>query len=186
MRHVQVHPPNPQWPQAFEAEAAQVSRVLGDNLVHIHHIGSTAIPNIHAKPIIDMLAEVSDIDRVDACNAAMATLGYTALGEYGLPGRRYFRKHNEAGGRTHHLHTFQLGSLEVIRHLAFRDFMRANPNCAQQYSDLKRTLAAQYPNDIDGYMDGKDEFVKAMEKRAMEQWAPRNGRWAEVSRAEVG
>ncbi len=171
MKQVQVHPPNPHWPHAFEAEAAQVSRILGDNVVHIHHIGSTAIPNIYAKPVIDMLAEVSNIDRVDACNAAMAALGYTALGEYGLPGRRYFRKDNAEGVRTHHVHIFLAGSPEVIRHLAFRDFMRANPDCAQQYSDLKRALAAQYPNDIDSYMDGKDEFVKAMEKRAMEEQA---------------
>lgn len=101
----------------------------------------------------------------------MAALGYTAMGEYGLPGRRYFRRDNDAGMRTHHVHTFQLGSSEVVRHLAFRDFMRANPDCAQQYSDLKRSLAAQYPDDIDGYMDGKDEFVKAIEQRAMEQRA---------------
>lgn len=171
MQQVQVHPPDPQWPQAYAAESAQVARALGDTIVHIHHIGSTAIPQIYAKPVIDMLAEVSDIDRVDACNAALAALGYTALGEYGLPGRRYFRKDNGAGVRTHHLHTFQLGSPEVIRHLAFRDFMRANPDCAQQYSDLKRALATQYPHDIDGYMDGKDEFVKAMERRAMEKQA---------------
>ena len=169
MRQVQVHPPNPQWPQAFEAEAVQVLLALGNNVVYIHHIGSTAIPNIYAKPVIDLLAEVSDIDHVDTRNVAMAALGYTALGEYGLPGRRYFRKHDEAGVRTHHLHTFQRGSTEAQRHLAFRDFMRANPDCAQQYSDLKRTLAAQYPNDIDSYMDGKDEFVKAVEKQAMEE-----------------
>ena len=166
---VKVHPPNPQWPQDFEAEAAQIALALGNNVAHIHHIGSTSIPNIYAKPVIDMLVEVSAIDQVDAYNGAMAALGYTAMGEYGLPGRRYFRKDNAEGVRTHHVHTFQLGSSEVVRHLAFRDFMRANPDCAQQYSDLKRALAAQHPDDIDGYMDGKDEFVKAMEQRAMEQ-----------------
>ncbi|MGF1517875.1 MAG: GrpB family protein [Nodosilinea sp.] len=171
MKQVQVHSPNPQWPQDFEAEAAQIALALGDNVAHIHHIGSTSIPNIYAKPVIDMLVEVTDIDQVDACDGAMVALGYTAMGEYGLPGRRYFRKDNDEGVRTHHVHTFQLGSSEVVRHLAFRDFMRANPDCAQQYSDLKRALAAQHPNDIDGYMDGKDEFVKAMEQRAIEELA---------------
>ncbi|TVQ07773.1 MAG: GrpB family protein [Leptolyngbya sp. DLM2.Bin27] len=166
---VQVHPPNPQWPQAFAAEAAQVAQALGNNVVQVHHIGSTAIPGIYAKPVIDLLAEVHQIDRVEAANDAMAALGYTALGEYGLPGRRYFRKDDRQGDRTHHVHTFQVGSSEVARHLAFRDFMVAYPDYAQQYSDLKRDLAAQYPNDIEGYMDGKDEFVKAMEQRAM-QW----------------
>jgi GrpB-like predicted nucleotidyltransferase (UPF0157 family) len=167
MRHVQVHPPNPQWSKDFEAEAAQIALALGDNVAHIHHIGSTSIPNIYAKPVIDLLVEVNNIDRVDGCQTAMEALNYSALGEYGLPGRRYFRKDNAEGARTHHVHTFCVGSFEVVRHLAFRDFMIAHPDCAQQYSDLKRDLAAQYPTDIEGYMDGKDEFVKAMEQQAL-------------------
>ncbi|MGB6017650.1 MAG: GrpB family protein [Nodosilinea sp.] len=96
-------------------------------------------------------------------------LGYEAMGEFGLSGRRYFRKDNAKGDRTHHVHAFQAGSSEIDRHLAFRDFMITHPDCAQQYSDLKRALAAQYPEDIDSYMDGKDEFVKSMEQRAL-QW----------------
>lgn len=99
------------------------------------------------------------------------------MGEYGIPGRRYFRKDNAQGDgqrpalghRTHHVHIFQADSPEVVRHLAFRDFMIAHPDCAQQYSDLKRSLATQYLEDINGYMDGKDEFVKSMEHRAL-QW----------------
>jgi GrpB-like predicted nucleotidyltransferase (UPF0157 family) len=170
MRLVQVHPPNPQWPREFDAEAAQVALALGTNVAHIHHIGSTAIPNIYAKPVIDLLVEVSAIEQVDSGNAAMAALGYAAMGEYGIPGRRYFRKDNAQGTRTHHVHTFLAGSPLVTRHLAFRDFMIAHADCAQQYSDLKRRLAAQYPYDIDRYMDGKDAFVKAMERRALVWW----------------
>lgn len=169
MLQVQVSPPNPQWRQAFTAEAAPVARALGDNVVHIHHIGSTAIPHIYAKPVIDMLVEVNSIDQVDAHNVDMRALGYVVMGEFGLPGRRYFRKDNVEGRRTHHVHIFQAGSPEVLRHLAFRDFMIAHPDCAQQYSDLKYALATEHPNDIEGYMDGKDEFVKAMEYRAL-QW----------------
>lgn len=167
MRHVQVHPPDPQWLRDFEAEAAQVALALGNNVAHIHHIGSTSIPYIYAKPVIDLLVEANNINQVDTCSAAMAALGYSAMGEYGLPGRRYFRKDNAGGVRTHHVHTFAAGSAEVVRHLAFRDFMIAHPDCAQRYSELKRTLAAQYPDDIEGYMDGKDEFVKTMEQRAL-------------------
>ncbi len=169
MRHVQVYPPNSQWARDFDAEAAQIALALGNNVAHIHHIGSTSIPNIYAKPVIDLLVEVNDIDQVDTGNGAMAALGYTVMGEYGIPGRRYFRKDNAEGVRTHHVHTFQVDSPEITRHLAFRDFMIAHPGCAQQYSELKRTLSAQYPKDIDGYMDGKDEFVKTMEQRAL-QW----------------
>ena len=172
MRQVQVYPPNPHWGEDFAAEAAQIALALGDNVVQVHHIGSTAIPNIHAKPVIDLLVEVNDIHQVDSRNAKLIALGYEVMGEFGLPGRRYFHKDNAEGYRTHHVHTYQAGSFEIVRHLAFRDFMIAHPDCAQQYSDLKRALAAQYPEDIDGYMDGKDHFVKAMEQRAL-QWRGR-------------
>jgi GrpB-like predicted nucleotidyltransferase (UPF0157 family) len=88
------------------------------------------------------------------------------MGEFGIPGRRYFRKSDAAGIRTHHVHTFQVGSPEIERHLVFRDYMIAHPDDAQNYSELKHLLAKQYPNDIDGYMDGKDEFIKEMDRKA--------------------
>ncbi|MEO1070353.1 MAG: GrpB family protein [Cyanobacteria bacterium J06638_6] len=167
MRNVRVCPPDPQWAQEFKAEAARVALALGNNVLNIHHIGSTAIPCIYAKPVIDMLVEVDDIGRIGDCNTAMEVLGYEVMGEYGISERRYFRKDTAQGDRTHHVHTYQAGSFEIERHLAFRDFMMAHPDCAQQYSDLKRALAIRYPHDIDGYMDGKDEFVRTMEQRAL-------------------
>lgn len=173
MRIVAVHPPNPHWQTQAAAESQQVTQALGETVVAIHHIGSTAIPGIYAKPIIDLLVEVCDIAAVDDRNPFMAALGYQVMGEFGLPGRRYFRKDNAAGVRTHHVHVFAAGSPEVVRHLAFRDFMTAHPDHAQAYSDLKRELAAQYPTDIDGYMDGKDAFVKEMQQRALAWQATR-------------
>lgn len=172
MRRVTVQPPNPQWHEAFHEEASQLARVLGRNAIALHHIGSTAIPNIYAKPVIDLLVEVADLAAVDGCNDAMGDLGYQVMGEFGLPGRRYFRKDNAEGDRTHHVHIFQQGSPEVTRHLAFRDYMIAHPVAAQQYSDLKRHLAAQHPHDINAYMDGKDAFVKAIEQRALAWYQP--------------
>ncbi|MEB3233517.1 MAG: GrpB family protein, partial [Leptolyngbyaceae bacterium] len=94
-------------------------------------------------------------------------LGYEAMGEYGIPGRRYFRKHNSEGNRTHHLHIFQAESAEIHRHLAFRDYMIAHPDAAQAYSQLKQRLAAAHPTDIEAYMDGKDDFIKTMEQKAL-------------------
>jgi GrpB-like predicted nucleotidyltransferase (UPF0157 family) len=166
LRKVEVVPPNPVWRSKFEQESKQVALALGENVVTVHHVGSTSIPHIHAKPIIDMLAEVKDITQVDARNDAMAALGYQAMGEFGLPGRRYFIKEVD-GTRTHQVHTFQSGA-EVERHLAFRDYMTAHPEAARQYSDLKRELAKQFPTDIYGYMDGKDAFIKEMERKALE------------------
>ena len=166
MRKVEVVPHNPQWRDAFEAEAKRVGVALGENVVAIHHIGSTAIPNIYAKPVVDLLVEVTDIAEVDGRSSAMESSGYEVMGEYGIPGRRYFRKDNQEGIRTHQVHAFETGSAEVGRHLAFRDYMIAHPGEAQRYSELKRKLAEEHPQSIDGYMDGKDGFIKEMDRRA--------------------
>lgn len=165
---VEVVPPDPSWREEFESESQQLASVMGDNLVAIHHIGSTAIPGIYAKPVIDLLIEVKDIHQTDAQSEAIAQMGYEVLGEYGLPGRRYFRKYRSPGIRTHHVHTYETGSSEITRHLAFRDYAIAHPEVAQQYSHLKRELAQQYPQDIEAYMDGKDGFIKAIEQKALE------------------
>lgn len=169
MRKVEVVPHNPLWREAFEIEAKRVAAALGENVVAIHHIGSTAIPNIYAKPIIDLLVEVRAIDDVDERNSAMSLLGYEAKGEFGIPGRRYFRKDNREGFRTHHIHAFETKSAQAERHLAFRDYMIAHPEDARIYSELKRKLAQEHPQNIDGYMDGKNEFIKEMDRRAA-QW----------------
>ena len=181
---VEVVPYDPQWKTAFEAESQQIVKALAKNLVVIHHIGSTAIPHIYAKPVIDFLIEVKDIDLVSEQTPAMVALGYEAMGEYGLIGRRYFRKdasaefssaacavrkENPPGIRTHHVHIYEIYSPEIERHLAFRDYMIAHPEEAEQYSQLKQELAQKYPEDIEGYMDGKDEFVKRIERKAI-QW----------------
>ena len=169
MSKVEVVPHNPQWRDAFEAEAKHVAAALGENVVAIHHIGSTAIPDIYAKPVIDLLVEVRDIAEVDGQSSAMESLGYEVMGEYGIHGRRFFRKDNQEGIRTHNIHAFEAGSAEVERHLAFRDYMIAHPGAAHRYSELKRKLAEEHPQSLDGYMDGKDGFIKEMDRRAA-QW----------------
>ena len=166
MMKVEVVPHDPRWRDAFEAEAKLVAAALGDNVAAVHHVGSTAIPGIYAKPVIDLLVEVSDIEGVDARSPAMESLGYEVMGEYGIPGRRYFRKDDPQGVRTHHVHAFESGTAEVERHLAFRDYMLAHPGDAQRYSELKRRLAQEHPQSMDGYMDGKDDFIKEIDRRA--------------------
>jgi GrpB-like predicted nucleotidyltransferase (UPF0157 family) len=166
MRRVEVVPHDPRWRDAFEAEAGHVAAALGEHVVAVHHIGSTAIPNIYAKPIVDLLVEVRGIGEVDGRSAAMESLGYEVLGEYGIPGRRYFRKDTREGIRTHHVHAFEAGSAEAERHLAFRDYMIAHPVEAQRYSELKRRLAEEHTQNMDGYIEGKDDFIKEMDERA--------------------
>jgi GrpB-like predicted nucleotidyltransferase (UPF0157 family) len=165
-RKVEIVPHDPNWQGVFEAESQQVTAALGNNAIAIHHIGSTAIPPIHAKPIVDMLVAVTDIFKVDENNASMQALGYEVMGEFGIVGRRFFRKDNNRGTRTHHIHTFEISSAQIDRHLAFRDYMRSHPEDAQKYSELKQYLAQEYPQDIAGYMDGKDEFIKEIDRKA--------------------
>ncbi|MBE9042014.1 GrpB family protein [Oscillatoriales cyanobacterium LEGE 11467] len=165
-RKVEVVPHNPAWREAFEAESLRIAEILGENVAAIHHIGSTSIPTIYAKPIIDVLVAAVDLARVDDRNSAMEALGYEAMGEYGIRDRRYFRKDNRAGSRTHHVHIFEKGSGQIDRHLTFRDYMRTHPEDAQQYSELKQKLAAKYPEDIEGYMDGKHGFIQEIDSKA--------------------
>jgi GrpB-like predicted nucleotidyltransferase (UPF0157 family) len=167
---VQVVEYDPAWIDAFVAEAQAIGQAMRGLAVRIHHIGSTAIPGIHAKPIIDILLEVDDIALLDDRSSSMEQLGYEAMGEFGIPGRRYFRKDDPSGIRTHHVHAFEQGCAEVVRHLAFRDYMIAHPEDARAYSALKRKLATQHPEDMEAYMDGKDPYIKEHQAKAVE-WA---------------
>jgi len=168
IRTIEVVPYETSWAEAYQQEALLIRQAFGDLLVAIHHIGSTSVPGLAAKPVIDMLVEVHDLEQVDSINPKMEALGYEARGEYGIPQRRYFQK----GGnqRTHQVHTFPAGHPEVGRHLRFRSYLRAHPGDAQAYAQLKLLLAAQFPHDIDGYCDGKDSFIQEIDRRA-EAWA---------------
>ncbi len=165
-QRVYLEPYDPRWAAEFAREAAAVEGALGEVLFAIHHIGSTAIPGICAKPIIDILAVVRDVTLLDERAKEMEALGYEAMGEFGIPGRRYFRKDNTAGVRTHQIHAFRDGSHQIQRHLAFRDFLNHHPDCAERYDALKRRLAELHPADVSGYTEGKDEFIAEMDARA--------------------
>ncbi|WP_310487437.1 GrpB family protein [Chamaesiphon sp. VAR_69_metabat_338] len=166
-RKVEVVPHDRNWQNLFKAESRQLSIAFGDNAIAIHHIGSTAIETIYAKPIIDILIEVKNLDRVDDLNPQIESLGYITMGEFGIVGRRFFRKDDNAGIRTHHIHTFEVGSPQIERHLAFRDYLRSHPEAARQYSELKQQLAQQYPTDIQNYMDGKADFIAEIDNQAL-------------------
>ena len=107
---VHVVPHNPTWKIQFETEAARIRAALSDLGAVVHHIGSTAIPEIWAKPIIDILLEVEDVIALDAYASRLVEFGYEAKGEFGIPGRRYFRKDSADGVRTHQIHAFACGS----------------------------------------------------------------------------
>jgi GrpB-like predicted nucleotidyltransferase (UPF0157 family) len=168
VRKVEVVPHNSNWHNLFEIESKQTVIALGENVIAIHHIGSTSICTIYAKPIIDILIEVSSIAKVDERNPMMQALGYQCMGEFGIKNRRFFWKDNEAGIRTHHVHTFEVNSAQILRHISFRDYLNAHPEDALKYSILKRSLAKQYPFDIERYMDGKAGFIQDIDCQAAE------------------
>jgi GrpB-like predicted nucleotidyltransferase (UPF0157 family) len=164
---IHVVAPDPAWPLHFEREASLLVRALGGSAAAIHHIGSTSIPGIFAKPVIDILVEASGRGALDSLAEHMTPLGYESLGEFGIVGRRYFRRNDASGIRTHQVHAFAQGDPHVLRHLAFRDYLIAHPHKAAAYSALKRELADRHPEDMEAYMDGKDPFIKEEEAKAL-------------------
>lgn len=164
--HITVVNYRPQWKSDFQHEADVLRRLLGDTLIAVFHIGSTAVPGLRAKPIIDILPVVEDLAALDARADGFAALGYEVMGEYGITGRRYYRKGGER--RTHQIHAFGFNNIaEIERHLALRDYLRAHPAVCDAYGELKSRLARQFPQDIDGYSDGKHDFVRAAEADAL-------------------
>lgn len=159
MRNIVVVPYDAVWAERFREEAALISGIFGEELLAIHHIGSTAIMRMSAKPVIDIMPLVAQIENVDAFNDAMMKIGYEPKGELGIAGRRFFVKGGDAS-RTHHVHAYEPQNPEVARHLDFRDYMAAHEEEAREYARLKIELAARYRDDINGYMEGKDKFIK--------------------------
>ncbi len=164
-----IVPHDPAWHAAFELEAQALRAVLGTSVSALHHVGSTSVQGIYAKPIIDMMGVADDLDAVDARTAAIEALGYEAMGAFGISDRRYFRRFAADGARTHHLHIFRQGSLHVTRHLAFRDYLRTHAGIAAQYSALKEKLIAQGAG-WEAYLDGKEPFMSRVERDAL-AWA---------------
>ena len=174
---VSIVPHDPHWSSVFADEAKAIRIALGAAAIDIHHIGSTAIPGILAKPIIDILGVVSSLAATDQAAERMHTLGYDAKGENGIPGRRYFRKSDQRGNRTHHLHVFETGSPHIERHLAFRDFLIAHPGKAALYSEAKTVLAGVSPS-RQAYQEGKEPLIAALEQEAI-AWRRRHARLGE-------
>lgn len=163
-RRVEVVSYNSNWKEMYKEESEKIKNILSDIIIDIHHIGSTAIPEIKAKPVIDILVEVKDIETVDRYNNKMEEFGYEVMGEYGIPKRRFFRK----GGnkRTHHIHIFQTGNEEIERHINFKEYLIALQDKAREYSKLKEKLANKYSYDVENYTNGKNDFIKEIDRKA--------------------
>lgn len=165
-----IVPYKQEWINAYQSEAKRLIRIFHESMTNIHHIGSTAIPQMPAKPTIDILVEVSELCAADRSAAELIRAGYLALGEYGIKGRRYFSKEDAAGNHLYHVHVFQAESPQVIRHLAFRDYLRTHEEDASFYAKIKQQLARSFSDDREAYASGKDAVVRRIEDRALQWW----------------
>ncbi|MRC26954.1 GrpB family protein [Bacillus thuringiensis] len=171
MRKIVVVPHENHWSEKFQMEAKRLKSAMSET-VKIHHIGSTSVPGLAAKPIIDMIMEVENIERVDRWNERFIELGYIVKGENGISRRRYFI-HGTEEKRSYHLHVFEKGNPEIVRHLVFRDYMMAHCEEAEAYATLKKELAEKYTYDSALYTEGKNEFVRNVDEKAKE-WRKNN------------
>ena len=158
---------DPQWPTSYEEEKERILGAIGDVAVAIEHIGSTAVPGLGAKPIIDIMVAVSRLADAERCIEPLQEIGYEYVPEYNdvIPERRYFHK-GPPGARTYHLHMVELTSGFWERHLQFRDFLRTHPEEAQRYHQLKKELAAKFGADRDGYTEAKTSFIESVIAKA--------------------
>ena len=156
---------NPKWKIHFEREKEYLLQHFPDIFVEISHGGSTALPNISAKPIIDMFATVSSLDHAERIEGDLEKLGYEYRGEEGVSERRLYVKGDRAN-RTHHLHLVEVDSREWNNHLLVKNYFLKHPEEAQEYGKLKESLAKKFPEDRKSYTSGKDNFVKGIIEKA--------------------
>jgi GrpB-like predicted nucleotidyltransferase (UPF0157 family) len=160
---------DPSWPAMFEAEKAGILQAAGDWITGIEHIGSTSVPGLAAKPVIDIMAAVAQLDDARHITEPLATLGYDYVPEYEveMPHRRYFRKGRRGTeGDKYHLHVVEPDGQFWRRHPAFRDYLLAHPEAAREYAELKRRLAAEHGTDVDAYTDAKSAFILGIQEKA--------------------
>ncbi len=168
---VELVPHRPEWAEMAGAESARLKEALGDVLVTVHHIGSTSIPGILAKLIIDLIPVAVSLDVLDQARPQIEAMNYRWFGEFGLPGRRYcWRKDPVTGKRAVQLHCYAQGWPEIDRHLAFRDYLRAHPAIAKDYEAEKIRAAALHPDNTLDYNAAKNDWIKKTERDALAWW----------------
>ena len=169
MDEVNIVEYDPRWQILFAEEAAYIWQALGNNLVvEIEHIGSTAVPGIAAKPVIDIMVGVRSLVDAKSAVAILESLGYVYWRENPDPGRMFFVKGMPPYGkqRTHHVHIVEVNSKFWEEHKLFCDYLRRHPEEAKRYEVLKRDLAASFQSDREAYTNGKNDYIRAVMAKA--------------------
>jgi GrpB-like predicted nucleotidyltransferase (UPF0157 family) len=162
---VEVVEYDPAWPALYERERDLIGGTLSNLVADIEHVGSTAVPGLGAKPIIDIMIGLRSLADGEKCVGPLEELGYEYKGEFGIPGRLYFRR-IPGGKRSRQIHMVEIESDFWERHLLFRDYLREHPEEARDYYKLKVRLAAEFRADREGYTEAKTEFIRSAEARA--------------------
>jgi GrpB-like predicted nucleotidyltransferase (UPF0157 family) len=157
MKTIVVVEYDPAWPSQFELLRRPVAAVLGDLALSIEHVGSTSVPGLAAKPIIDISVVVRDDEGVRTAVDRLATIGYAHEGNLGIEGREAFKK--PPGKTAHNLYVCPRDSPALANHLTVREYLRNHPHAAREYGELKKQLAVRFRHDIDNYVAGKTEFL---------------------------
>jgi len=165
---IEVHDYDPQWPERFKVERDQIKEALGPVAKDIQHVGSTAVPGLAAKPIIDIVVAVGDLSDADAYFPGLTSLGYSNVPHDEDAWRRFFFK---GMPRTHHVHVVNYGSWTHWKHLLFRDYLQDHPCTLEEYECLKRILAKRYRDDRAKYLEGKSDFIDSVNARAVKEKA---------------
>ncbi len=173
MRKIEVVDYDPDWTTRFNTEQVRLAQALQETARIIEHIGSTSVTGLAAKPVIDILIEVTSLTQLDALNSAMEALGYRVKGENGIAGRRYFQKGGNV--RSHQIHAFQSGDSHLIRHRAFRDYLIAHPTVAAEYGELKKRAALRCNHNSLEYMALKNAFIEHHEQQALAWYCDLHG-----------
>lgn len=159
-KHIVVVPYEKKWPAEYEKIRRELALALGETAIGIEHVGSTSVEGLWAKPIIDIDVIIKDYKCFAEAAARLSAIGYQHEGNLGVDGREAFRHHDKSGFMKHHLYLCPQDSLELKRHLAFRDFLWSHPKDTEIYSAVKRQGASLYPNDIDQYILYKSTFIE--------------------------
>ena len=163
--NVIVLPYDSAWKSAFEEIKHEIERTIGDLIIGIEHVGSTAVEGLSAKPVIDMDVVIRDYSVFPLVVSGLETIGYHHEGDLGIRDREAFRYSGKSHLQAHHLYVCPLHSRELHRHITFRDFLRNNPDAVQKYSSVKETAAKLYPNNIEKYIAYKSPCIEELYKR---------------------
>lgn len=167
-------PDNNEWELIAKTEKAFLLKLLESILVTLEHIGSTSIPNISAKPVIDFLGEVTSLEKIDSKKELLEQNGYIWRGENGISERRYLKKlQNGRNEDLLHIHLFVVGHLQIARHTLFRDYLLKYPDIAAEYNELKKQLAKEFTHERTKYQEGKSRFIEEIISRAEKEFIKR-------------